>query len=377
MAIRGKLEFVQALRGLAALAVVLSHARYALSNTPSWDFAQRYFLWGAGGVDMFFIISGFIMVYTTRRFDGSAGYVRNFGIKRFAKIWPAYVLISIVFIFVSHDRSLFIAHLPAYIWRSFVFWPIDATMPMYFGSDRIALPVGWTLNFEAYFYLAFGISMLFKRFRWVALSSWMLFTLILIPAIFGVLTLDPMVPMGIRSAYIAMITSPLIWDFVIGMLAAALYLSPLTFPSARSAWIAFIAAVTVCIWGYAGNFAATDGLIGWGGYSALLFVALAMLSKVVELRVPRVLVALGDMSFTLYLVHETAFNLCFRILRADGHEDLTHTWSYAVLCIGSGIVLAAGVSNLLEVRLHQATLDFIVRLRRTKAQQARESTVPL
>ncbi|TRL55010.1 acyltransferase family protein, partial [Citrobacter youngae] len=54
-------------------------------------FAAGYF-----GVSLFFVISGFIMVITTKKSDGSLSYVKTFMIKRFMRIWPAYFIATIV-----------------------------------------------------------------------------------------------------------------------------------------------------------------------------------------------------------------------------------------------------------------------------------------
>src|ERR1041385_6447525 len=90
------LDWLQALRGIAALLVVFTHARYYLSKTPSWDMAEALFRPGAFGVDLFFLISGFIMVYTTTDADGSFGYSVRFWIKRISRIWPVYVVLAII-----------------------------------------------------------------------------------------------------------------------------------------------------------------------------------------------------------------------------------------------------------------------------------------
>ena len=60
-----RLDWIQALRGVAALSVVLTHTRRIFLDTPMWDQADKIFFPFATGVDLFFVISGFIMVYTT------------------------------------------------------------------------------------------------------------------------------------------------------------------------------------------------------------------------------------------------------------------------------------------------------------------------
>lgn len=84
---KNKLEWVQALRGLAAFMVVMVHSRSVLMDTAvGRGAADHVLLPMAMGVDLFFIISGFLMVWTTRDFDGTKIYVGKFLVKRFARI---------------------------------------------------------------------------------------------------------------------------------------------------------------------------------------------------------------------------------------------------------------------------------------------------
>ena len=67
---------IQALRGLAAIAVVIHHAQQAIQDY-GLGFDLSIWAGGASGVDIFFAISGFIMVYTTVKFWGKAGRVEQ------------------------------------------------------------------------------------------------------------------------------------------------------------------------------------------------------------------------------------------------------------------------------------------------------------
>lgn len=63
---KNKIESLQILRGLAALAVVMFHYRFRLvEDGASMVIPNKLFGWGSIGVDLFFVISGFIMVYVT------------------------------------------------------------------------------------------------------------------------------------------------------------------------------------------------------------------------------------------------------------------------------------------------------------------------
>src|SRR6476620_6656817 len=90
---RPRLHAITSLRFLAALHVVLFHMRVVgiLSGGPWWY--QNFASIGYIGVNFFFVLSGFILVYT---YAGSSFSVRRFWQARFARIYPAYVVSLIV-----------------------------------------------------------------------------------------------------------------------------------------------------------------------------------------------------------------------------------------------------------------------------------------
>ena len=97
----GRLESVQILRGIAAMLVVFNHAGLlALSIKsqfgPSWLVPSKAAAeMGAIGVDLFFVISGFVMALSARRFIGPWG-ASTFLALRFVRIAPLYYLASLV-----------------------------------------------------------------------------------------------------------------------------------------------------------------------------------------------------------------------------------------------------------------------------------------
>lgn len=180
-----QLDWLQALRGVAAFMVVFAHAREYLHGTQWEQLVEQLLRPGAMGVDLFFIISGFIMVLTTADADGSFNYSFRFIKKRIARVWPLYAMATIFWAIFVVWLTRFYAQAPETlsdnlqsISKSLVFYPVNFSHPLYYD---IALPVGWTLNFEMFFYLVFAVSMLFGRLRWVAFFAWMGIGLIAIP----------------------------------------------------------------------------------------------------------------------------------------------------------------------------------------------------
>ena len=87
-----RLISLQVLRGLAACIVVFHHvslAQTSYGGRSSWIAQSGFGLIGASGVDLFFIISGFIMMYSSSRESGSDA-ARAFLIRRFRRIFPLY-----------------------------------------------------------------------------------------------------------------------------------------------------------------------------------------------------------------------------------------------------------------------------------------------
>lgn len=170
---------IQYLRGVAALMVVFFHSRSYFTDLAVWTGV------GARGVDIFFVISGFIMAYSTRHVDRDSSIAREslkFLTKRIIRIVPLYWV--------------------ALLWTSAPYWSIwlsKANVPMdlytHFGSDLIAIvkdfffiphpsldpeddgdayPIviqGWTLNYEMFFYVLFALSIFFRKYRLIAASS--------------------------------------------------------------------------------------------------------------------------------------------------------------------------------------------------------------
>lgn len=135
---------VQLLRFIAALAVVLYHAAPLWSAPPSW--VTAFAAMGFSGVDVFFVISGFILWHTTRDRRGSRA-AAAFLTRRFARIftgyWPFFAIaMALWWWFAPHE-------LATKDWvRSLLLVP----MPM----DQRVIPVSWTLTYELYFYLIFA-----------------------------------------------------------------------------------------------------------------------------------------------------------------------------------------------------------------------------
>jgi exopolysaccharide production protein ExoZ len=188
-----RLTSIQALRGAAALAVVAYHAGHR-SGLP---------VPGAFGVDVFFVISGFIMMYVTNDASKPLPFLRD----RLLRIAPTYWAATIVALAV-HAYWTGGGHPPLkLVAGSFAFFPVDE--PDAPGRFFPVHDVGWTLNYEMFFYAIFALTLLLP-------SRWRLPVLTAIFLVFVTvgMALQP------RTAPLGFWTKRIILEFLAGALLA-------------------------------------------------------------------------------------------------------------------------------------------------------------
>jgi len=152
----GKLANVQALRGIAATMVVFFHALVYFFSFPVNVPMPRWASFGASGVDVFFVISGFVMVYVTRNRFGSFAAQGRFLLDRVLRIYPFYwvATLPVIVACVLFPKLTFISLNGGTLLDSLLLLP---------QKDFPLLRVGWTLVHEMYFYIVFSFFLLGKR----------------------------------------------------------------------------------------------------------------------------------------------------------------------------------------------------------------------
>jgi len=367
--VKPTLNWVQALRGVAALLVVFVHARYFLFGTPNEALAESLFRPGAMGVDLFFMISGFIMVLTTRNADGSLHDTLHFLIKRFARIWPVYVVLALIGIQVYNPFEYYtIPSNVAAVVKSLFFLPVDPAKPMYYG---LPYGLGWTLNFEIYFYVVFAVAMLAGRYRWLAFFGWLLFTLIAVPLVKrGEFSMDVLHDYHFGFAYWNQATNPMIWTFAAGVLIGLVYQSRIRLPDSLGTRCLTIGAIATAVWWAYSGLATFHGMNQWGWPLAVALLILAVASKSIEIPVPRPLLWLGEISFSLYLAHYIAQGVVTRTLNYYNRHDLTQTWSMIFITTVFALIFGAVSHAILEKRLSEWVREKLVALVLTRRKPA-------
>ncbi|MEG8039988.1 acyltransferase [Sphingomonas sp. LR60] len=149
---RPQFDNIQYLRAVAALMVVFHHARNPLAG--GFNPLLGYTI-GEAGVDIFFVISGFIMLTI-----GVKEQVGTFISRRLVRIYPLYWIACFLTLFVliaSKKENLFVGH----VIKSFLLIPYYN--PIHGGEIWPILVPGWTLSYELFFYGIFAIGLVAKK----------------------------------------------------------------------------------------------------------------------------------------------------------------------------------------------------------------------
>lgn len=314
------LEGVQYLRGIAAMMVVFHHARHEFGGAMSVIF-------GARGVEIFFVISGLVMMYSTRGGQLSAGRPLRERMGEAMLFWKR----RIVRVVPLYWIALFLSAPLAY--RTALTDPIlllDALFIPHWNKihpDHLwpTLVPGWSLNYEMFFYFLFGLSLLVGRFSILFMSA----------ALVG-LCLLRFAGEG-QSAVFQFYTEPVMLHFLAGVMLYYL-IEHMRRKGARQPprWTM----VLLLLAGFAGLAVAPK----WMGVSALLVLSSVIVFSAVfvfdGIRLP-LLRLLGDASYAIYLFHVLALLMVTEVITSIGlpaatpWEILAHFAAYLTV---SGIV---------------------------------------
>lgn len=280
-----KLNNLQALRGISALLVCCFHFREDI-NFSHLKIGDFLFKNGSIGVPIFFVISGFIMSHTTRKLQIQnhtiASYIVQFFKRRIIRILPLYYLLTFLWIIASGATVLYFSDkiLFSRLVYSLLFLPQTNVPPVLF--------LGWSLNYEMFFYLIFGASLVFKQNRSVFIISFFVFFYILGHFF------------SLNNPFWTMITSVLNLYFITGIILSLL-LNKLTIDKKIAALISFLGLILFSLF-YFKVILLSHELLQVLLVSGLVF-AFLLGDYSLKINGNKFLVFLGDISYSLYLSH--------------------------------------------------------------------------
>lgn len=286
-----KLPLIQVFRGIAALLVVAYHLTVRSAELLNQNLLFGFFKFGYAGVDFFFVLSGFIIYYVHKQDIGKPTKFKEFISKRMVRVYPIYLLITLLIlpVYLFGYGSDYKTDIGVIV-KSFLLLPQDeGVYPV--------LNVGWTLSFEALFYVMFSAAILLKpKFTNVIFGAWIL----IVSGVFvyelqgGELTSNTLINFVFNSHNL---------EFIFGCLAAYLvttnnikYGKHLML--AGGAWI-LVSSINNYVYG---DFY-VHPVVAYGIPSTLIVLGAAAYDRIKPSNPPEFLMYIGDASYSIYLTH--------------------------------------------------------------------------
>lgn len=309
---KDRLAGIQALRAIAAIAVVIRHA---LTETGDFGWVAQM---GGAGVDVFFVISGFVMAYTS---DGTSA--RAFLARRIVRIVPIYWLCTLALVAVAASGLAY---------QSQDIAPARVLASLFFIEPNPVLFVGWSLNYEMFFYLVFAATLAVGLGRWSAVVV-------------------PLLMVASVASGLPGVSRPIVLEFAFGVLLCAAYRRGLSGRFALPALLLSAAIFAVTSMAAAQSPA---GLLSesvrwlWWGAPAVLIVYASLWWK------PK-WTLLGDASYAIYLAQVFVMTLLGKALLYPA----TPVWLAVALAIVFSLVLGVLLHLTVEKPLHQRIMAYM------------------
>lgn len=271
---------IQYLRAVAAMMVVWHHGAGQVPGVGQVFTAQ----FGTSGVDLFFVISGFIMVMTT---SGRAITPQEFFVRRLIRVAPIYwILTTLLVVLALAAPSLFRTTVLTWdsVLQSLLFIP--HLSPSHAGRVWPVLVPGWTLNYEMFFYAIFAVSLAFSSR--LAVVGGTLVTLVLVGFVLGPFD-NP-----IAQTY----THAILLEFAAGALICHLWMNGRLRLGLVSSVVAIVVGAALLVQ------RRTEFLEG--NFTTLAGAVLVVMGSLHERFMgwhSRLLLTLGDASYSIYLTH--------------------------------------------------------------------------
>jgi exopolysaccharide production protein ExoZ len=318
---------LQLLRGLAALMIVFLHlgvaeARYGSSG---WQYLEGFRV-GAAGVDIFFVISGFVMMLViNNKMISPVLFLKN----RLSRIYPNYWIYFLIVVLVWLIRPGWVnsslSGTPDFL-SSFLLFP---------SSGPPVVSVAWTLEFEVFFYLVFTL------FLWVSRKY-------LAPLLISAFTV--LVLLGViyqpESLLLERLTHPLLLEFSAGVFLGRVLMSR----QIPGAWLTIPVAVLIFTFYQIGAELTQiipvgihlERLVNFGIPAFLLVLGIVSLDMKYEIAYPDLFIKVGDASYTLYLSHILIISASGKLYQAMGLNEILSNFVFIMgmlaLCVLSALL---------------------------------------
>ncbi len=293
MNVKRNLNLIQVLRGVASLLVVLYHTTSLLKENTNLNFLGGFFMFGGAGVDIFFVLSGFIITYSSKQLIQKNATFFLFLKRRFVRIFPVYwLLISALLLLQALLPSFYKTH------YDFTFANLLSTYFL-FPQHIMLNGVSWTLSYELFFYFLFSLTFLIKNKNILIGMSFFYLAAIIILPLFGF-------DYESGGKWYNLIFFPMNIEFFMGITVALLIAflpTKIAKPFIIIGTLLFLCGGILSNYGIALAAGPFNRVLLFGIPSFFLIAGVVKLEFAKEIKTHGIFIALGEASYSLYLVH--------------------------------------------------------------------------
>ncbi|GAA3884400.1 acyltransferase [Gibbsiella dentisursi] len=318
-----RLDSLQILRAFAALSVVFNHF-WGVMNYPIFKLLGLDYI-GGFGVDIFFVLSGFIMCYTVKDdAKGGSSEALNFFLKRVNRIYPSYLVILVPFlifaIFIKKDWSIY------QVVGNILLLPTFFNNPDYY----MYVTPSWTLVYEMFFYFIFSFAILFSnnKMRIVIVTSTFIVAMVFLVNVFDL--------RGERlrwTNFSFMIGDTLMLNFIAGCIFALFY-KKLYCLNINNAFL-FLTSMTLFFVGMILARYDISRFISFG-IPAIIIVSFISLYRCRKSKVNYFLIFIGNASYSIYLIHYLFAAVLFRVGGGEGKTSILISTLFMFSSVAAG-----------------------------------------
>jgi len=341
-----RIEPLQVLRGIAAMLIMAKHAMYEVDVISPLEFNYGNYKHYTVGIDIFFVLSGFIMIYISR---GSSGWgtAKDFIIKRILRIVPTYWFYTFLMLAVALiipqvlGKAEFV---PVDFIKSLLFVPYYNTA----GDMQPFLANGWSLNYEMYFYSVFALCLILPwRYSLWAMAAW--FIVSVATGFFGI--------GGIISSFYG---RPIVLEFLAGAFIGFLFIKNIRLPHYFfHIGLLFIAGAVVALF-FTDTLEQQYGITYSKPLVGVLSVLLLVLPKKAEfVEMPKFGVFIGDASYTIYLSHPFAIGAVTQVALLLGLESTVNPWFIYIAVMATCLIGGCAAYRIIEKPLLSFTKGLV------------------
>ncbi len=319
-----RLSGIEACRGIAAVTVVFYHASRFLDKGVGAPTLRDLFQFGHAGVDFFFVLSGFIILFVHFDDIGNPARLTHYVGRRFTRLMPTYwvaLAVSIVEVLAGGHRG------------NLTLSDVLGSLSLLSPDSRLIVGVAWTLKFELAFYTIFAVLIINRIAGFMVFAAWVSLTVVSL-----VTPIATTIPSILHAAFNL--------EFFFGMAAAAVLKN---YSVSRPL---LLMAVGIILFGTAALLENNHILDGYGNIArlaygipaALVVTGVAEANRRSQLAIPYIFGKLGAASYSIYLFQLLFIDVSWQILLAMGFDQrlpVTIQFCAVVLVAVTGAMLVS------------------------------------